>query len=332
MQWTDWSSRYHWVSAFFAQNQSFTFIIKGEEVVLTESELQNELTKTQDQLTLTSNDLNTIQNNLIATQNELAEVTQILSTKEEEITSLKEQINTSNANKSLIEKAKYYAESNDYLNALNILNIATNKTDEINMYINDYTIQYELFINNQINDLIQNNRLDEAKVIAEDALEIIPQSQLLKNKQQEIENSFPKNMVDVVPAYQSVGNAYREYSSKKSGATEYFTMGGVKYTNGITFNADYNHYSEVTWAIYNLDNNYNTLEFIVCHVDGTDNGDQTSLQIFYDGVLTEEIPLTCDMSPTPISLNIDGIKQLKMQVITSGYNDPFYGLGNPIIK
>lgn len=259
-------------------------------------------------------------------------MTQILSTKEEEITSLKEQINTSNANKSLIEKAKYYAESNDYLNALNILNIATNKTDEINMYINDYTIQYELFINNQINDLIQNNRLDEAKVIAEDALEIIPQSQLLKNKQQEIENSFPKNMVDVVPAYQSVGNAYREYSSKKSGATEYFTMGGVKYTNGITFNADYNHYSEVTWAIYNLDNNYNTLEFIVCHVDGTDNGDQTSLQIFYDGVLTEEIPLTCDMSPTPISLNIDGIKQLKMQVITSGYNDPFYGLGNPIIK
>ncbi len=64
----------------------------------------------------------------------------------------------------------------------------------------------------------------------------------------------------------------------------------------------------------NFSSNYNTLEFTVCHVDGTDIGDPTSLQIFYDGILHKEIPLSPEMFQEKIELDVTGVKKLKMQV------------------
>src|SRR5699024_7896753 len=114
----------------------------------------------------------------------------------------------------------------------------------------------------------------------DDALEILPESSILTNKKETIQMSLPQNMIEVVPAYQSGGNPYTEYCSSDSGGTQNFSMGGVKYSNGMTFNADYNVFEDVSWAIYNLQGQYTSLEFTVCHVDGTDNGDDTVLQIF----------------------------------------------------
>lgn len=160
----------------------------------------------------------------------------------------------------------------------------------------------------------------------------MPDSQKLQDKQQEIKDSYPGNMTDVVPAYQCGGNTYKEYSAKNSGSTEYFSMGGVKYTNGITFNADINIFDDVSWAVYNLEGKYSNLEFVLCHVDGTDLGKETFLEVYYDGERKEEISVTPDMAPKSISLNISGVTQLKMQIRSSGNNGPEYGLGNPMIK
>ena len=38
------------------------------------------------------------------------------------------------------------------------------------------------------------------------------------------------------------------------------------------------------------------------------------------------------MIPQPVSLDISGVTQLKMQVSSSGLDHPIYGLGNPVIK
>ena len=86
----------------------------------------------------------------------------------------------------------------------------------------------------------------------------------------------------------------------------------------MTFNADYNVFDDVSWAIYNLEEKYTSLEFTVCHVDGTYNGDATSLQIFYDGNLSQEIPLKPDMSPKKVTIDLTGVNQLKLQVPASG--------------
>lgn len=232
----------------------------------------------------------------------------------------------------IIQDATKYGSSFDYVQALSILNNVKNKTTEIEVLINEYSQKYESSIVEQVNNLKTEEKLDEASNLINGALNILPNSQILKDKLQEIKNSYPKNMIDFVPAYQNGGNTYTEYTSAKSGATEYFSMGGVKYTNGMTFNADINIFDDVSWAVYNLNGEYTNLEFIVGHVDNTYNGYETALEIFYDGQLKEEVPLAPDMLPTPINLDITGVKQLKMQVHSSGNDAPIYGLGNPTIK
>lgn len=145
------------------------------------------------------------------------------------------------------------------------------------------------------------------------------------------EDGNPQNMTDIVPAYQSGGNPYKEYSAQKSGSTEHFMMAGKKYTNGMTFSGDYNIFDDVSWALFNLEGKYKSLKFTVGHVDGSDIGDPNTLQIFYDGVLNREIPLSPDMYPEVVELNVSGVSQLKLQILASGADSPLYGMGNPMI-
>ena len=170
----------------------------------------------------------------------------------------------------IIQNATEYGNSLNYVQALYILNNVKDKTPEIEMLINDYSQKYESSIIEQANSLKAEEKLDEACNLIKEAFNILPNSQTLKHELEEIENSYPKNMVDAVPAYESGGNGYKEYSIAIEGATDYFTMAGVNYTNGITFDADINILSEdITWAVYNLNNQFTNLEFIVGHVDGT---------------------------------------------------------------
>lgn len=172
----------------------------------------------------------------------------------------------------IIQNATEYGNSFNYVQALSILNSVKNKTPEMELLINDYSQKYETSIIEQANNLKAEEKLDDATNLINDGLNVLPNSQILKDKLQEIKNSYPQNMVDTIPAYQSGGNTYKEYTSVKSGASEYFTMGGIKYTNGMTFNADINIFDDVSWAVYNLDNKYTSLEFILGHVDGSDLG------------------------------------------------------------
>lgn len=231
-----------------------------------------------------------------------------------------------------INKAKEYANSKDYVSALLLLNNIKNKSTDVKSLIDEYTQIYENNIINQIEIYKNDGNIDEMNEILNIGLKNVPHSKILKNKQQEINELRFQNMTDVVPAYQSGGNEYKEYSANKDGSTESFMMGGVKYLNGMTFNADINIFNETSWAIYNLEGKYKNLNFIVCHVDNTDLGDSTTLQIFYDRSLKKEISLSPDMYPKKIKLNLTGVKQLKFQVKSSGGNGPLYGIGNPIIQ
>lgn len=302
---------------FFNPPQSFTFYYNGEEMVVTESdytEIMEENESLKKQINENRNKISELEKQI---ENQQAEINQQNS--EEEINKI-------------IQSATEYGNSFDYVQALSILNNVENKTSEIDLLINDYTQKYESTIIEQANNLKTEEKLDDASNLINDALNILPNSQILKDKLQEIKSSYPQNMIDVVPAYQSGGNTYTEYTSLKSGASEYFTMGGVKYTNGMTFNADINIFDDVSWAVYNLDNKYKSLEFILGHVDGSDLGRETFLEIYYDGELKEEISVTPDMLPKSVSLDLNGVSQLKMQVRSSGNNGPLYGLGNPVIK
>lgn len=304
------------VQYFFPQQ--YTFIIDGEKVQLTEVELQEQVENLESQLAETNQELNTTKESLDQAERQVVE--------------LQQQIDENDNIESTIAQAKDYATNNDYVNAIKILSHIDNKSYEVEQLISDYTSAFENTILAQVDTLLNNNQLDKALEVINDAISSLPENSVLNEKRQEVEDSIPKNMIDIEPAYQSGGNTYTEYSASASGATDYFSMGGVKYTNGMTFNADYNIFDDVSWAVYYLEGQYQTLEFVVCHVDGTYNGDDTTLQIFYDEELREEIPLSPDMAPITVKLDLTGVNQLKMQVPASGADGPVYGIGDPKIK
>jgi hypothetical protein len=141
-------------------------------------------------------------------------------------------------------------------------------------------------------------------------------------KTEEPKPELPGFLMDIAPAYQSGGDDYKEYSSKESGGKNAFSMGGDNYTDGIKFEG-------AAWAVYNLKGNYKTLEFTICHIDGTPIGQDTSLLIYYDTVLYREISLSADMAPLTVSLDLSGVSNLKFE--TKYYNNSSYGMGNPIL-
>lgn len=227
-----------------------------------------------------------------------------------------------------LKRAEAYAQSEDYENGIKTLREIGKKTTDIEILMEQYATKYANQILAEADKLVEQKDYDGTIELLKEALDIIPNSEVLKNKIDELQASYPKNMLEVAPAYQSGGNTYEEYID----GSKYFTMGNEKYIYGMTFSADINIFHEVSWAIYNLASNYQTLEFTVCHVDGTDIGDKTSLQIFYDGILHKEIPLSPEMYPEKIELDVTGVKQLKMQVGDSGVNNPLYGIGNPVLQ
>lgn len=245
-----------------------------------------------------------------------------------------QQLKSDDAGQRAVALAEEKWNAGEYAEALSVLSEASDSSSQAYAKYLSYSSQYSDIVLAQVDDLIQGNDYDGASSLLDEAIEVLGDSDLLgelESRKQEVDNSRPKDMLDVVPAYQSGGNTYTEYSSKGSGAVDSFSMGGVKYTSGMTFNADINIFDDVSWAIYNLGGNYSSLEFVACHVDGTDIGDDTVLQVFYDGKLREEIPLAPDMSPTVVTLDLTGVNQLKMQVPSSGGDAPLYGLGNPKI-
>lgn len=233
-----------------------------------------------------------------------------------------------------ITLAKGRWDSGDYVGALSALSEDADVSSEVFSVYAEYSSQYVEMILRQVDELIEGRDYDGAISLLDEAIGVVEGSgheKQLEDRKEEVEEERPKDMLDVVRAYQSGGNPYVEYSSKDSGG-ESFSMGGVKYLDGMTFNADINIFEDVSWAVYNLGGKYRTLEFTACHVDGTDLGDDAVLQVFYDGELKEEIPLSPDMLPVDVSLDLSGVNQLKLQVPSSGSNGPLYGVGNPRIS
>jgi hypothetical protein len=144
-------------------------------------------------------------------------------------------------------------------------------------------------------------------------------------------------MTDILPAYQSNGGNYKEYSAITSGGAESFSMGGVKYLNGMSF-GNYSLFREGNdWAVWNLNGQYNSLAAVLGHIDGEGGYSdgyvhkELRFDIFCDGVLRDSFPIAVDMLPKPVSVDLRGVMQLK--IVINGQGDPAsYAFGNPILK
>ncbi|MBR6258754.1 MAG: NPCBM/NEW2 domain-containing protein, partial [Oscillospiraceae bacterium] len=105
-------------------------------------------------------------------------------------------------------------------------------------------------------------------------------------------------------------------------------MMGTKYLNSIALRGDVNSY-----ALFNLNGKYSSLEFDFGHVDNTAARDST-YDIYLDGEYLMSIDGTSDMLVQHITIPLNGALQLKIHHSDIGNTGewPYYAFGNAILK
>lgn len=228
------------------------------------------------------------------------EIIQLGQEKEElkqELADLNKQLSEDNANQSIIVSAQTYAEASEYLNALALLQSATNKTPYIEVLIKEYEGKYELQTAAKADTLIRTERYDEANDLLNNALKIIPESTMLTKYIDKIPGE-PQYLMEVCPPYQkSDSQYYREPTT--------FKMAGKSYTNGFSM-------QDHSFALFNLDGQYSSLNFMLGHIDETTMIDGV-FNIYLDGRLFKRIEIGCDDIPEPYSIPLKDVIQMKIE-------------------
>ena len=102
------------------------------------------------------------------------------------------------------------------------------------------------------------------------------------------------------------------YSSWGYDAPATFSMDGKTYVNGFTFNGIWDE----SYAIWNLDGKYKTLEFDIGHIGYFQ--DDKQVLIYLDGTLVKTISVEGEEMVKHISVPLNGAMQLKIAAIYPG--------------
>lgn len=218
---------------------------------------------------------------------------------EQKLNELNEQHLLDNENQSIIESAQTYADASEYLNALALLHSASNKTPYMEVLVKEYEGKYELQVVAEADSLIRSERYDEANDVLNDALKIIPESTTLAAYIDKIPGE-PQYLMEICAPYQTSDNQYyREPTS--------FKMAGKTYTNGFSM-------QDYSFALFNLDGQYSSLNFILGHIDETTMIDGV-FNIYLDGQLFRRIEIDCEDIPELYNIPIDGVIQMKIEKV-----------------
>lgn len=165
---------------------------------------------------------------------------------------------------------------------------------------------------------LDNEDYISAKRVVENALTVLPNNAELKKLKSNVESSTPTYLLDVCMPYESAW-----FTKFVNGET--FAMGGKTYTNGFTLAGKDGS------AIFNIDNQYTSFNFLLGHIDGTEMYG-TTVKIYCDGVLKKEIEVKSDALPQKVDIDITGVSQIKIVCSVDRWSTPGYGFANVTVK
>lgn len=238
---------------------------------------------------------------------------------ESEISSLNNEIKRSET----IALAESYANSGNYAVAIPILNSVSEKDEAVTALLKDYIANYEISIIREAQLLANNGNYDEAISLITDALKIVPNSQALTEKKN---NITPKYLVDAVECYKAE-NLWR-LDSRES-----IKMSGKSYRHAIfsqssdvvgsMFNNSYS-----ANAFYNLDGRYSQLSGVVGHIDFSGSGTigvndagqvyDAEITIWGDDTEIYTIVLSSNDAAKEFNVTVVGVKILEFQIKCGG--------------
>lgn len=120
------------------------------------------------------------------------------------------------------------------------------------------------------------------------------------------------NMLDIVRGYDPQN--MKEYSFSKNKGTEYFSMAGNDYTDGLVA-LDNGRFSGIN---FNLDGKYSHFNCYFGHLEGTDMV-TAKLTIKVDGYVEKDIDVNPEDYPIQIDIDVTNAMQLRFEVDTSYY-------------
>lgn len=130
-------------------------------------------------------------------------------------------------------------------------------------------------------------------------------------------------LMEVCPPYTVEHyNAWHRCETYLAEKTEYFTMGGKKYTNGLTMAGCY---SANTYALFNLNGKYSSLSLTIGPVDGAE--DPSDIVFIVDGKVVAEYEVDTGDYPREVTVPLNS--GLQLQIVTSKEGGRYAtGLGN----
>lgn len=168
---------------------------------------------------------------------------------------------------------------------------------------------------------LDNEDYISAKRVAENAQSLYPNIAGLKDLVKKVEDQTPTYLLDVCQPYES-----EQFKKVINGET--VSMSGKSYTNGFAL-GDYKYDS--SYAMFNLDGQYTSLSFLVGHIDGEEMG-FGAFKIYCDGVLSKELSINADALPQKFTIDLTGVKQLKIEMVDQGSRYVSYMFANVIVK
>ena len=99
------------------------------------------------------------------------------------------------------------------------------------------------------------------------------------------------------------------------GSTKFhtFSMGGVKYNEGIMLNATNTMLmTKPANAFFNLDGKYNTISFIAGHISNSNVYENDQIEIYADGNLIKTIDVKCTLLPQEYIVDVKAVDTLSL--------------------
>jgi len=122
----------------------------------------------------------------------------------------------------------------------------------------------------------------------------------------------PVKMVSELGAFGVISNMQEQ--AVLDGSTQFvtFSMGGVKYNEGIMLHATNSMLSKKpAYASFNLDGKYDTISFVAGHISNSNVYENDQIEIYADGVLIKTIDVQFHMIPQEYVVDVTGCKHLE---------------------
>lgn len=159
--------------------QSFTFVMNGSEVGVTESSYATLLADNEQ-----------LKSNLAIAQDQIDDKT----TQLQELQNQLDKYESEEYIRQIISEATAYWASSNYVQSLTILRDNRAKSEEISTLYQKYSEDYSLALIAQADSLVANRKYDEAKEALTNARNIVANASIINDRIAEINNNMPQNL------------------------------------------------------------------------------------------------------------------------------------------